>query len=263
MNYAVMANPECEPCLKLALKVAERKNAIMEERTAHRLGKSGTRLEDIDVDVIITIGGDGTILLALQRAKGKILGVNMGVLGFLTEVEPDELWNVLDRVEHGDYIVDRRMKLGVYLNDRRLYDCVNEAVIHTSEIAKLRSYRIKYRNEVVDDVRADGLIISTPTGSTSYAMSAGGPVLHPSIEAFVIVPIAPFKYTARVFVLPAEEIRIEATDGKINLLVLDGQYYKEMRAGDIVRVVKSENYAEFIRFNSSFFNRIKRRITGK
>ncbi len=263
MNYAVMANPECESCLKLAAKVAERKNAIMEERTAYRLGRSGTRLEDIDVDVIITIGGDGTILLALQRAKGKILGVNMGVLGFLTEVEPDELWNSLERVERGDYIIDRRMKLAVYLNQTRLYDCVNEAVIHTSEIAKLRSYRIKYCDEVVDEVRADGLIISTPTGSTSYAMSAGGPILYPSIEAFVIVPIAPFRCTAKVFVLPPEKMEIEAIDGRRNLLVLDGQYYKDMKAGDTVRIVKSENYAEFIRFGSSFFNRIKSRLTGK
>ena len=263
MNYAVMANPECPECIKLAEKVAAKKNAIMEERTAHRLGRRGTRLEDIDVDVIITIGGDGTILLALQRAQGKILGVNMGVLGFLTEVEPENVWNAIERVEKGDYIIDRRMRLGVYLNDSRLYDCVNEAVVHTSEIAKLRSYRIKYGNEIVDEVRADGVIISTPTGSTSYAMSAGGPVLYPSIEAFVIVPIAPFKYTTHVFILPANEIKIESTDGKINLLVLDGQYYKEMKAGDTIRIVKSENYAEFIRFDSSFFNRIKKRMLGR
>ena len=263
MNYAVMANPECEPCLKLAAEVAKKKNALMEERTAHRLGRSGTRLEDIDVDVIITIGGDGTILLALQRARGKILGVNMGLLGFLTEAEPEDIWKAIDRVENGDYIIDRRMKLAVYLNESKLYDCVNEAVVHTSEIAKLRSYRIKYGKEVVDEVRADGIIISTPTGSTSYAMSAGGPVLHPSIEAFVVVPIAPFRYTARVFVLPAEEIEIESMDKKRNLLVLDGQYYKEMKAGDTIKIAKSENYAEFIRFESSFFNRIQRRIIGR
>ena len=263
MKYAVMANPECPRCLELAEKVAKEKNAIMEERTAHRLGKSGTRLEDIDVDVIITIGGDGTILLAMQRARGKILGVNMGVLGFLTEVEPEDVWKAIERLEAGDYRVDKRMKLAVYLNDFRLYDCVNEAVVHTSEIAKLRSYRIKYGNEVVDEVRADGIIISTPTGSTSYAMSAGGPVLHPSIEAFVVVPIAPFRYTARVFVLPAGEIEIESVDKKRNLLVLDGQYYKEMKAGDTIKIAKSENYAEFIRFESSFFNRIQRRIIGR
>ena len=260
MKYAIVANPEKEECVKIAKKLLERIDAVVEERTAQKIGVSGIPLEDINVDVIITLGGDGTILLALQKAKGKILGVNMGVLGFLTEIEPQEIDMAIERIESKNYILDRRMKMAVYHNEERLFDCANEAVIHTSEIAKLRSYEIYFNHELVDEVRADGVIISTPTGSTSYALSAGGPILHPSIESFVVVPIAPFKFTMRSVVLPTGEIILK-TGKRANLMVLDGQYYVKISPGDEVKIKKSENYAEFIRFEDSFFERIKHRAT--
>ncbi len=258
MKYALVANPEKVECLNLAREIVERMDVVVEENTARHLGTRGVPLDNINADVIITLGGDGTILLTLQRARGRILGVNMGVLGFLTEIEPHEIWDAIERIERDDYIVDRRMKMAVYHNSERLHDCVNEAVIHTSEIAKLRDYRIFFNGELVDEIRADGLIISTPTGSTSYALSAGGPVLHPAIEGFVVVPIAPFKYTIKSAVLPAGEIRIES-GGRENLLVLDGQQYVKISPGDVVTVRKSENFAEFIRFSGKFFSRIKSR----
>ena len=260
MKYAVVANPERRDCLNIARDIHKKLDAVVEKKTGNKIGIDGVPLEDIDVDVIITLGGDGTILLALQRAKGKILGVNLGVLGFLTEIGKDEIWDSINRVENGEYNIDRRMKLKVYLNDKRLYDCTNEVVIHTIEIAKLRGYRIYYEDNIIEELRADGFIVSTPTGSTSYALSAGGPILHPSIEGFVAVPIAPFKMATRAFVLPPREVKIEMTDKKKNLLVLDGQYYEEMTDGDIVKIQKSENYAEFIRFEDSFFNRMRKRI---
>ncbi len=258
MRYAIVANPEKGECIHLADEIRRKMDVVLDENTAKALGQEGLPLEDIDVDVIITLGGDGTILLTLQRARGKILGVNMGVLGFLTEIEPSEIWEAIERIERGEYIVDRRMKMAVYHNSTRLYDCVNEAVLHTSEIAKLRNYHIFFNNEPMDEIRADGLIISTPTGSTSYALSAGGPVVHPGIEGFVIVPIAPFKFTLRSAVLPVGEIRVEVGNRE-NLLVLDGQHYEKVHPGDEIVVRKSENFAEFIRFESNFFSRIKSR----
>ena len=259
MKYAVVANPEKENCLKLAKMLAERLDCVVEDKTARLIGVDGVPLDKIDVDIIITLGGDGTILLALQRARGKILGVNMGVLGFLSEIEPNNIWSAIENIENGNYVIDKRMKIAVYYEDKRLYDCVNEVVIHTSEIAKLRNYSIYFNGELMDKIRADGVIISTPTGSTSYALSAGGPVVHPNIDGFVVVPIAPFQYTIRTAVLPVGTIEVETHGQRNNLLVLDGQQYVEIGPDSKIKIKKSESAAEFIRFNASFFERIKYR----
>jgi NAD+ kinase len=256
MRYGLIANPEKEECLRFAKKIVDMMDVVLEERTAEILGLQGVPLEKMDVDVIITVGGDGTILLALQKARGRILGVNMGLLGFLTEISPDEFQNAIDRIERGDYLTDRRMKLKVTLNGERLYDCTNELVVHTREISKLRTYSIKYRGEPLDEFRADGLIVATPTGSTSYSLSAGGPILHPHMESMVLTPIAPFKRYPRAIVLPAEDLEIILKDGRENTLVLDGQFSVNVSDGDLIRVEKSENYAEFIRFNYSPERRI-------
>ena len=262
MKYGLIANPEKEECIEFARKIVEKLNPVVEMETAKALGIDGIPIENMDVEVIITVGGDGTILLALQRARGRILGVNMGLLGFLTEIGPEEIDYAIERIEKGDYFVDRRMRIKVMLNGKRLYDCTNEVVIHTAEIAKLRSYKVFYENELLDEFRADGLIVATPTGSTSYALSVGGPILHPNLEGIVFTPIAPFKKYPKSFVLPAGKLRIELKDGKSNLLVLDGQYNVEISGEDTVEIEKSENYAEFIRFGTSPIKRIRERLIG-
>ena len=260
MRYGLVANPDKKRCLEFAQKIVDKLSPIVEESTARSLGLEGMPMEKMNVDVIITVGGDGTILLALQRARGMILGVNMGLLGFLTEIKPEEFDEAIEKIERGEYFVDKRMRLKVSLNGKRLYDCTNEAVIHTSEIAKLRSYSIWYDEELLDEFRADGLIIATPTGSTSYALSAGGPIVYPYLEGMVITPIAPFKRYPRSFVLPMGKLRVEMKDGKKNLLVLDGQYSVEISEGDVVEIEKSENYAMFIRFRNSPFKMIRERF---
>ncbi len=262
MKYGLIANPEKEECIKFAKKIFEKVNPVVEEKTARALGINGIPIEDMNVDVIITVGGDGTILLALQRARGKILGVNMGLLGFLTEINPEEIDSAINKIENGDYFLDRRMKIKVILNGKRLYDCTNEVVIHTAEIAKLRSYIVFYEKELLEEFRADGLIVATPTGSTSYALSAGGPILHPNLEGMVLTPIAPFKKYPKSFVLPAGKMRITLKDGKSNLLVLDGQHSVKISNDDVVEIEKSENYAEFIRFTNSTIKRIRERLIG-
>ena len=264
MRYGIVANPEKEECVAFAGEIKEKiPDAVVEKKIAKLLNlDNGISLEKMDVDIIITVGGDGTILLTLQRARGKILGVNMGLLGYLTEIGPEELWNALKRIEDGEYRVERRMKIKVILNGTRLYDCTNEAVVHTAEIAKLRSYRVYFEEEILDGFRADGIIVATPTGSTSYSLSAGGPILYPTIEGMVITPLSPFKRYPRSFVLPTGRVRIEIADEKKNLLVLDGQETVEIEGKDVVEIEKSENYAEFIRFSSSEMERIRNIILG-
>src|SRR3970040_604377 len=126
------------------------------------------------VDVMIAIGGDGTILRALQLNEANILGVNSGSLGFLAEVYDTEVEPLLERVVKGDYKVEERLRLKVEGDGARLFDCTNEAVVHTAQIAKIRHFEIRVDDAVVERVRADGIILATPTGSTSYSMSSGG-----------------------------------------------------------------------------------------
>src|SRR5207245_10339616 len=154
------------------------------------------------VDVVLAIGGDGTILRALQLSDVKVLGINSGSLGFLAEVYSNEADAYLERVAKGDFRVEERMRLKVTVDGERMFDCTNEAVVHTAQIAKIRHFEIRVDSEVVERIRADGIIVATPTGSTSYSMSAGGPIVDPHVEAIIATAIAPFKPASRPHVFP-------------------------------------------------------------
>jgi NAD+ kinase len=125
----------------------------------------------------------------------------------------------------------------------------------------MRHYQIFLSGQLVDDVRADGIIVATPTGSTCYAMSAGGPILDPSVNAFVIVPLAPFKLSARAVVVPSDKrISISLMDDKPSKLVLDGQYEETVGHGDRIELTASERPARFIRFSPDFYAHIRRKL---
>src|SRR5207302_11438515 len=134
-------------------------------------------------DLMLAIGGDGTILRALQLSDAKVLGINSGSLGFLAEVNTDDVEGALDRVARGDYRLEERMRLKVTVDGERLFDCTHEAGVHTAQIAKIRHFEIRLNDQMVERVRADGIIVATPTGSTSYSMSAGGPIVDPHLDA--------------------------------------------------------------------------------
>jgi NAD+ kinase len=204
-----------------AQKKAER--VVVEERLARSLKVEGIPLGRMNVDVIVSIGGDGTVLKALQEARGRIFAINAGVLGFLTEVSVEQAISGLKRIVEGKFIVEKRLRLRTVIRGRRLYDSTNEA-IHTATTSKMRHYRIFLSGQQVDDVRADGIIVATPTGSTCYAMSAGGPIIDPRVKGFVIVPLAPFKMSARAVVVPCNrKLSVCLMDDKPSKLVLDGQ----------------------------------------
>src|SRR5256712_4391205 len=162
-------------------------------------------LAHMKADVVLAIGGDGTILRALQLSDAKVLGINSGSLGFLAEVYAEEIDEYLDRIVRGDYKVEERMRLKVTVDGERMFDCTNEAVVHTAHVAKIRHFDIRLGDEMVERVRADGMIVATPTGSTSYSMSAGGPIVDPHVDAIIVTAIAPFKPASRPH---AEERRV-------------------------------------------------------
>lgn len=214
-------------------------------------------------EVLVTMGGDGTILRALHKCNIKVFGINAGVVGFLTEVHIKDSIGSLEKILNNDYDLDERARLKTILNDKTLEPATNEAVIHTSDIAKMRLYLIQVNDVSVQTMRADGIIISTPTGSTSYAMSAGGPILDPKVDAFIIVPIAPFKLSSRPLVVPGNSIiSVKLMEPNRNsVLVIDGQVEYEITPNDIVKFTRAEVPAEFVRFEPNFYKSIEEKLT--
>jgi len=198
-------------------------------------------LRDIKCDVMICIGGDGTILHSLQHNKAPVFGINMGELGFLTEIEPIELTDGLRRVLARDFFIEHRLKIAATLNQERLPDATNEVAVKTKRL---------------------GMILATPTGSTSYAMSAGGPIVDPRVDCFALVPLAAFSLSSRPMILPADtvmQLRLLQRE-KEATVVVDGQQEIEMREGDTLNLWASEERAKFVRFRQQFYHRLKSRL---
>jgi NAD+ kinase len=201
-------------------------------------------------DLLITFGGDGTLLSVARHAPEHvpILGVNMGTLGFLTEIRVEEFPAVLDRVLEGHYYVEPRVTFSVSVSgpDRdasKRYRVLNDAAINKSAVARIIEMRVSVAGLFVSTFRGDGLIVCTPTGSTAYNLSAGGPIIYPTMGAVVITPICPHMLTNRPIVLPDEldiEIGLATPDAKDIYLTLDGQEGLEISERDRVCVRKSE-----------------------
>jgi len=268
MEYGIISRIDRKDALELSKKiidyVSRHSDILVEANTAEHLELHNTvdsaPLEEMNVKTMITVGGDGTILKALQNVDAAIFAVNMGRVGFLTEVPKDDVEKFLERFMNGDYIIEQRSKLRTIKNNTELVDAVNEAVLHTSQIAKMRHFDIFVDDVKADDIRADGLIIATPTGSTCYAMSAGSPIIDPRVPAHVIVPIAPYKLSTRPLVVPANsEIRIEEAEKRESILVIDGQY-EEILEDDVLYFTRSTKTARFIRFNGNFYHRVREKL---
>jgi NAD+ kinase len=213
-------------------------------------------------DLALVLGGDGTLLSAARavaKAGTPILGVNLGTLGFLTELPLADLYSALDAIEKERYVVDSRSMLSCSLvrGDEIVatHVALNELVVSKSAIARLNHFELFVDAEFVSSYKADGLIIATPTGSTAYSLGAGGPILKPDVDAFVITPVSPHGLTHRpVVVRDTVEIEIQVKTGQEEAyLSLDGQVGMPVRDGDIVRCVKAEHPARLLRFEKTFF----------
>lgn len=201
-------------------------------------------------DLLITFGGDGTLLSVARHAPEHvpIIGVNMGTLGFLTEIRVEEFPEVLERVLDGQFHVEPRVAFTVSVSgpgrdaDKR-YRVLNDCAINKSAVARIIEMRVSVAGLFVSTFRGDGLIVATPTGSTAYNLSAGGPIIYPTMGAVVITPICPHMLTNRPLVLPDEldiEIALTTTDSRDIYLTLDGQEGFELTDSDRVCVRKSE-----------------------
>lgn len=266
MKFGITANPRIEGAKEAAaqiLRVLEPTHKVaLESDLASTLGRRGLPLAHMEVDVLVAIGGDGTILRAFQLSRAPVFGVNSGSLGFLAEVDAEEAPAYVERIVRGDFRLEERLRLAVTVDGARLFDCLNEAVVHTAHVAKIRHFELHVDDQIAQRVRADGIIVATPTGSTSYSMSAGGPIVDPRLDAIIVAAIAPFKPAARPLVVPATSlVRVRLEKPRPCLLVLDGQHEVQLKGTEDVAFTASERRAKFVRFQDDFYRRIEEKLS--
>jgi NAD+ kinase len=210
----------------------------------------------IDMEMIIVLGGDGTLLSVARQVWNKnipILGVNLGGLGFLTEITMDELYRVLERVIQDDFEINERevLNAAVIRRGERIaeFTVLNDAVINKGALARIIDLETTINGEYLSTFRSDGLIISTPTGSTAYNLSAGGPIVYPSLHTIIITPICPHTLTIRPIIIP-DDVKIRAllkSRSEEVLLTLDGQQGFTLEFEDVVEVGKAEGHILLIK----------------
>lgn len=223
-----------------------------------------------EIDLLVSLGGDGT-MLGVARFIGQrqvpVLGVNLGSLGYLTEFTKDELFPVLDELREGSFFLDQRMLLEVKLvrNAQVVvsHRALNEAVINLGSTVRMIELECRIDGMFVNSFRADGMILATPTGSTAYSLSAGGPIVHPSMSAILLTPICPHTLSNRPVVVPGDSlvelIFPEANDGV--LLTIDGQVQVNLLAGDQVTVLRSQTTFDLVRpRNRNYFEVLRRKL---
>jgi NAD+ kinase len=221
------------------------------------------------LDLVIVLGGDGTLLSAARLTAAvdvPLLGVNLGSLGFLTEVPLQSLYPMLEAIGHGRATVENRSLMQVELmredEVRGSYLVFNDAVVNKTALARLNTYDLHIDKTFVSSYRADGIIVATPTGSTAYSLSAGGPVLMPTVKAFVVTPVAPHSLTHRPLVVP-DDVEIEIllrSEEEVAYLSLDGQPGFDLRDGDRVRCRRSEHQVTLFRTGTDFFHVLRNKL---
>ncbi len=207
------------------------------------------------VDLLVVLGGDGTLLATarlLENREVPILAVNLGSLGFLTEITLGEMYGVLEAVLADRHRIESRRQLSGEVERQgqvvARYLALNDIVLHKASLARILDFDVTIDARFVSRIRADGLIISTPTGSTAYSLSAGGPIVLPSVEAMVVTPIAPHMLTNRPLVIPGNSVVevVAASPGERAYVTADGQEGEELDSGSRVRLRVSDRMVQLV-----------------
>lgn len=275
-RLGVVGNRRYDGLPEILRRIARRAPAlgltVAFERGLSEFGAEGDLIEDGSaVDALITLGGDGTMLRGARLLGGRevpILGVNLGRLGFLTTCGQDQLDDALERFARGDYLAEMRMQLEAHSQtirgeERRSWLALNDVVLHKGGFARVVKLRVLVDGEDVGVYAADGVIISTPTGSTAYNLSAGGPVVLPTQHLIITTPISPHTLGIRPLVVPPDsEIIVRAEDGPDELLVtIDGQVGTMFAPGDSLVVRRAVAAVFVVRFpETSFFSVLRRKL---
>lgn len=264
MKIGIIAKPHIEEPFEITQKLSSwLKEKGVEVFVEKDLGKKIDHPNSVDradipelVDVILVFGGDGTFLgvarLACKHGT-PILGINLGGLGFLTEVTVEELYPMMERIIEGNYDVEERQMLLTTIHREKdtigTYEVLNDVVINKGAVARIIDLGIYIEDSHVTTYRADGIILSTPTGSTAYSLSAGGPIVHPRIPVTIITPICPHTLTNRPLVVSSEmKVEIKVTTNEPDTyLTLDGQIGVRLNTGDIIEVKRTDTSVKLIK----------------
>jgi NAD+ kinase len=227
----------------------------------------------VGVDLLLVVGGDGSLLIATRRVskfKIPVLGINLGRLGFLTELNEDEAFEKLEIILSKPLCVSRRMMLRASLirNGKKILeaDVLNDVVVNKAILARIVDVAVYVGDRYITTFNGDGIIISTPNGSTGYALSAGGPIVYPMMEIFLVVPICPHTLTDRPIILPnMEPLTIElVSEEKDAWLTLDGQEGTQLQYGDKIIVKQSPHYACIVRTPyKNYFDILREKLDWK
>jgi NAD+ kinase len=221
------------------------------------------------LDLIVVLGGDGTLLSAVRAtaaSEAPLLGVNLGSLGFLTDVPLSSLFSMLESIAQGRAAVEQRclIECDLLRGEEILgsYKAFNDVVVNKTALARLNHYDLFVDKVFVSSYRADGMIVATPTGSTAYSLSAGGPVMMTTVNAFVITPVAPHSLTHRPLVVPDSAVVeiLLRSDEEVAYLSLDGQPGLDLRDGDRVRCRRSDHKISLFRTDTDFFHVLRTKL---
>lgn len=269
-NITVIPNDKKDDGLRVTRRLVEmlcgRANIFMDKKFSQLSGginfSEGEELFE-NTDFVIALGGDGTILEAAEHCGMRaipIMGINLGRVGFMTEIDIDDMQSACDALLSGDFKTEKRMMMSVCIRRGGESVCchaLNDVVISKID-ASMISISIHSDSEKINEYRADGLIMATPTGSTGYSLSAGGPVADPTMELFIASPICAHELHARPAIMPADRpLRISISNelGNEALVTLDGKEKAKISVFDEVVVTKSENYVQIVKIkNQSFYD---------
>ena len=232
------------------------------DKTSNNKNENFTVLEHKEfvkkVDIVVVFGGDGTLLNAARKYLNydiPILGINMGNVGFLTDISTDNFEKTIKEVLDGNYKIEERNLVSAKFGNNHLYG-LNEVVIHSGAYAQLMRYRLNVNDKVVYEQRSDGLIIATPTGSTAYALSAGGPIIHPSLDVWTILPMLPQSLSSRPFVISTDEkVEMDLFDGPNEnaKICVDGQDDIDIPYGEKILISKMDKTLKLVHPNDNDF----------
>jgi NAD+ kinase len=273
-------NPDVARLAREAVALLQRRGVrvFLNEESAARLGHAALGIPEGDLaersEVLVVFGGDGTILGAARQAAPRaipILGVNLGAFGFLAEVSDLQVGEALTRLLEGDYRLDERMMLRaeVHREDRegREFLALNDIVVTKSGYARILRVRSEVNGRHLATLLADGLIVATPTGSTAYSLSAGGPIVHPAVEVIVVTPICAHTLNARAVVVSGNDVitvRVQPVGKPVAppTLTVDGQEGFPLETDDVVKVERSPHRTRLIRLGSvGFYDMLRNKLT--
>ncbi|MDI9634051.1 MAG: NAD(+)/NADH kinase [Methanolinea sp.] len=267
MRIALVARVDEPGALSFAKGLGEKARTLghdvsFEPATASALGIEPAWHFDASVDIVIVVGGDGTILHTIQQMHRQVpvIGVNWGEVGFLADLEPQEAIPFLERLGEG-FGTERRMRIALVSGGTVLGEALNEALVVTSRPAKMLRFVTFVDGIEAESFRADGLLVSTPTGSTAYAMSAGGPIVDPRIQGFLLVPLAPYMLSSRPHLISNDrDLEVCIESAKPATLVIDGQKTLELGTRARLKVIMAEQPALFVDAGKNFFRKVDHKL---